>query len=157
MEGYTLACKVKQEKLGASLVRLIPAEIWRKTLEVSMNSVLQHILDDSDSEKRASVFNILLVSRDMHAAATKTALFPIFIADMLGTADYQRILREFAWMHGSTRRSGYPNNPMVSSRRRRCLRQDELADPRRRQDRRPHRPGPGSIWIAPTRPVHQSP
>ncbi len=58
-----------------------------------------------------------------------------------------------AWMHGSTRRSGYP---MVSSRRRRCLRQDELAGPRRRQDRRPHRSGPGADQSTPVRPVRQS-
>jgi serine/threonine protein kinase len=109
MEGYTLACKVKQEKLGASLVRLTPAEIRRKALEVSMNSVLQHILDDSDSEQRAGVVNILLVSRDMHAAATKTAVFRIFIADMLGTADYQRILREFEL----SKRLDSPHEPEV--------------------------------------------
>lgn len=93
IEGHVLACKVKQEKLGASLVRLTPVEIRRKALDVSMNSVLQYILNDSDSEQH--VINILLVSKDMHAAATKTAVFRIFIADMLGTADYQRILREF--------------------------------------------------------------
>ncbi len=60
----------------------------------------------------------------------------------------------YAWMHGSTRRSGYP---MVLSRRRRCLRQDELAGPLRLQDRRRHRPGPASSGIALTRTVHQSP
>jgi hypothetical protein len=45
---------------------------------------------------------------------------------------------------------------MVSSRRRRCLRQDEFAGSRRRQDRRPHRSGPGADQSAPVRPVRQS-
>jgi hypothetical protein len=73
--------------------RITPPESRWKASEVSENFALQHILNDSDSEQR--VFNILLVSRDMHAAATKTAVFLIFIEDMLGTADYQRILGEF--------------------------------------------------------------
>ena len=45
----------------------------------------------------------------MPAAVTKTAVFRVFIADMLGTADYQRILREFEL----SKRLDSPHEPEV--------------------------------------------
>ncbi len=92
-EGQELARRVQQEKLGASLVQLTPLQIQTNALEVSMNSVLRHLLENPGSEQR--IFNILLVSKHMYAAATKTAVFRSFITDMLSTADFRRILREY--------------------------------------------------------------
>jgi serine/threonine protein kinase len=92
-ESSELAFRVKQEKLGASVAQLTPFQIQRKALQVSMSSILQYILESSDSEQ--CVFNILLVSKDIHAAVTKTTVFSQLVAEMVNNADFQRILREF--------------------------------------------------------------
>ena len=91
--GLALSHRVKQEKLGASLAQLTPFQIQMKALQVSMSSVLQCILASPDSEQW--VFNILLVSKHMHAAVTKTSVFSHFIANVVSSADIRRMLREF--------------------------------------------------------------
>jgi serine/threonine protein kinase len=119
-EGHALACRVKQERLGASSIRLTRLQIQSKAFQVSMSWILQFVLDcpDStdlpDSTSKQGVFNILLVSKDMHAAVTKTAVFSKFMADMLINADFQRILREFEF---SKRLNGPAQSEVVESSR----------------------------------------
>ena len=92
-EGLALAHRVKQETIGASVAQLSPFQVRMKALQVSMSSVLQAMLACADSELQ--VFNILLVSKQLHAAVTKTPAFGQFIANVVNSADIRRIRQEY--------------------------------------------------------------